>query len=86
MTTKYAVIIFAWDDTISCNLPVPSDQSSKDIIGVNLIQDLANLFPDSSKAGQDPFINTYSQHFFRTLPVNRICLMVFMICLPTYAQ
>lgn len=80
MTTKYQVIIFDWDGTIvnsidwiveclqqatrQCDLPVPSDQASRDIIGLSLTYALAELFPDISDTDKEALINAYSRQFF----------------------
>lgn len=80
MNTKYSVIIFDWDGTLinsidwivnclqtaasQCDLPVPSEQDSRDIIGLSLTEALAAIFPGISTQAKADLINAYSQQFF----------------------
>ena len=80
MTNRYDLIIFDWDGTLidsidwivnclqraaeDCQLDIPDQQESKDVIGLSLNNAINQLFPGIDSGKQEQLVKSYSQHFF----------------------
>ena len=79
MTPRYQLLIFDWDGTLmdsvarivscmqqsarDCLLPVPSDASVRDIIGLSLQVAIPRLFPGLADVALEQFIARYREHY-----------------------
>tara|TARA_R110002096_G_scaffold168798_4_gene340023 strand:+ start:7028 stop:7672 length:645 start_codon:yes stop_codon:yes gene_type:complete len=96
MINKFDLIVFDWDGTLAnsidwivdcivqvseeLNLPVPSQQACKDVIGLSLSEAMLQLFPTLTKTQKDEMVASYrikyiakpittEDLFLNTLPV-----------------
>ena len=79
MKKRYDLIVFDWDGTvmdstavIACsiqsacrdlNLPVPSDEDARYVIGMGLIEALRHAVPDAPESMYEPLAQRYRYHF-----------------------
>ena len=79
MTKRYDLIVFDWDGTVmdstaiiagsiqaACrdlNLPVPSDEAARHVIGMGLGQALRHAVPDAPESMHEALIARYKHHF-----------------------
>jgi len=79
MAKQYDLIVFDWDGTVmdstavisgsiqaACrdlDLPVPTDETARHVIGLGLQQALNHAVPSLTAAGYDAFVQRYRQHF-----------------------
>jgi len=79
MKRRYDLIVFDWDGTVmdstavisgsiqaACrdlDLPVPTDETARHVIGLGLQQALNHAVPSLTEAGYDAFVNRYRHHF-----------------------
>lgn len=79
MSKRYDVIVFDWDGTVmdstaviassiqaACrdlNLPVPSDEAARHVIGMGLIEALRHAVPEAPESMYEPLAVRYRQHF-----------------------
>lgn len=75
----YQLIIFDWDGTVmdsirrivscmqksakACNLPVPSAEAVKDIVGLSLIVAMQRLFPLATEEQRQQLVQQYSDYY-----------------------
>jgi phosphoglycolate phosphatase len=80
MNKRYDLIVFDWDGTVvdstavitnsiqaACrdlNLPVPSDEAARYVIGMGLQQALRHAIPDAPEAMILPLVERYRHHYF----------------------
>ena len=80
MKNRYDLIVFDWDGTLidsidwivnclqraaeDCQLDIPGEQESKDIIGLSLVKATNQLFPGIDSGKQEQLFKSYSQYFF----------------------
>lgn len=80
MKDRFDLIIFDWDGTLTdsidwivncmqraavdCKCDVPSDQATKDVIGLSLEQAMSRLFPNIDIDRQEQLSSCYSDYFF----------------------
>jgi phosphoglycolate phosphatase len=79
MVKRYDLIVFDWDGTVmdstaviaasiqaACrdlDLPVPSDEDARHVIGMGLGQALRYAVPDASEAMYEPLVERYRHHY-----------------------
>lgn len=79
MSKRYDLIVFDWDGTvmdstavIACSiqaacrdldLPVPSDEAARHVIGLGLTQALRHAVPDAPESMYEPLVARYRHHF-----------------------
>lgn len=79
MAKRYDLIVFDWDGTVmdstavisgsiqaACrdlDLPVPTDEAARHVIGLGLAQALNHAVPSLTEAGYDAFVQRYRHHF-----------------------
>ena len=79
MGKRYDLIVFDWDGTVmdstaliagsiqaACrdlDLPVPSDEAARHVIGLGLIQALRHAVPDAPESMYEPLVARYRHHF-----------------------
>ena len=79
MTKRYDLIVFDWDGTVmdstaviassiqaACrdlNLPVPSDEAARYVIGMGLVEALRHAVPDAPDSMYEPLAARYRHHF-----------------------
>lgn len=79
MAKRYDLIVFDWDGTVmdstaviagsiqaACrdlNLPVPSDDAARHVIGMGLEQALRHAVPDAPESMYEPLVERYRHHF-----------------------
>ncbi len=79
MAKQYDLIVFDWDGTVmdstavisgsiqaACrdlDLPVPTDETARHVIGLGLQQALNHAVPSLTAAGYDAFVKRYRHHF-----------------------
>jgi phosphoglycolate phosphatase len=88
MSKRYDLIVFDWDGTVmdstaviagsiqaACrdlDLPVPSDEDARHVIGLGLGQALRHAVPDAPESMYEPLAERYRYHFLaqdQTLPL-----------------
>lgn len=79
MNRPYQLLVFDWDGTLMdsadhiaqsiqqaaeyLNLPVPSDEAARDVIGLGLPEAVARLFPDADESVLTALSNGYTQRY-----------------------
>ena len=79
MTKRYDLIVFDWDGTVmdstaiiagsiqaACrdmNLPVPSDEAARYVIGMGLVEALRHAVPEATETMYEPLAARYRHHF-----------------------
>ena len=79
MTKRYDLIVFDWDGTVmdstaiiassiqeACkdmNLPVPSDEAARYVIGMGLVEALRHAVPEASESMYEPLAARYRHYF-----------------------
>ncbi len=79
MAKRYKLIVFDWDGTVmdstaviagsiqaACrdlDLPAPSDEAARYVIGMGLVQALRHAVPDAPEAMYGPLVARYRDHF-----------------------
>ena len=79
MAKRYDLIVFDWDGTVmdstaviassiqaACrdlDLPVPSDEAARHVIGMGLVQALQHAVPDAPESMYEPLAERYRHHF-----------------------
>jgi len=79
MAKRYDLIVFDWDGTVmdstavivnsvqaACrdlNLPIPSDEAARYVIGMGLEQALRHAVPDAPEAMYAPLVERYRHHY-----------------------
>ncbi|TXT22430.1 MAG: phosphoglycolate phosphatase [Gallionellaceae bacterium] len=88
MTKRYDLIVFDWDGTLmdstsviadsiqaACSdldLPVPSDEAARHVIGMGLAAALRHAVPDAPESMVEPLVERYRYHFLardETIPL-----------------
>ncbi len=79
MTKRYDLIVFDWDGTVmdstaviassiqaACrdlDLPVPSDEAARHVIGMGLLEALRHAVPDAPESMYEPLVARYRHYF-----------------------
>lgn len=79
MAKRYDLIVFDWDGTVmdstaviagsiqaACRdleLPVPSDEAARHVIGMGLVEALRYAVPEAPEEMYEPLANSYRRHF-----------------------
>lgn len=79
MTKRFSLIVFDWDGTLmdstaviagsiqaACrdlDLPVPSDEAARHVIGMGLVAALRHAVPNAPESMYEPLVDRYRHHF-----------------------